>query len=91
MNFSVRHDKQVLVFSDELLGLGGLLSATSDPRDIAGKVLDRLAQAARKEAIPGEDVVPLGEVKLNINAVMARRMNLRIPEQYGVYAGEPAN
>ncbi|HEX9803728.1 MAG TPA: ABC transporter substrate binding protein [Gammaproteobacteria bacterium] len=91
MNFSVRHDKQVLVFSDELLGLGGLLSATSDPRDIAGRVLDRLAQAAHKETIPGADVVPLDEVTVTINAVMARRMNLRIPEQYGVYAGEPAN
>lgn len=87
MTFSVRNGKQVLVFSDELLKLGGLLSASSIETDIARKVLERLAQAAHKGKIPGADITPLDEAVLRVNAVMAQRLNLVIPEQYSEYAG----
>jgi hypothetical protein len=85
MTFSVRNSKQVEVFSEELLNLGGLFSAISDHQDIAQQVLDRLEQAQNKEAIPGPDIVYLDKSILRINPVMAQRLNLKIPEPYRKY------
>lgn len=87
MTFSVKSGKQVLVFSDELLKLGGVLSAASIETDVADKVLARLAQAAHKGEIPGADITPLDDAVLRINAVMAQRLNLIIPGQYSEYSG----
>jgi len=85
MNFSVRNGKQVVVFNDELLRLGGLFSATSRYDDIADKVYQRLMQAAGQDEIPGPDLLPLEDVNLLINAVMARRLGIVIPAQYRKY------
>jgi len=89
MNFSVRNSKQVAVFSDELLNLGGLFSTVSDNQDIAQHVLDRIEQAQNNETIPGPDIVYLDKLNLRINAVMAQRLNLKIPEQYRKYESSP--
>lgn len=89
MTFSVRNSKQVTVFNDELLKLGGLLSASSDPQDIAQQVLERLEQAQHKEAMPGADIVYPDRVNLRINSVMAQRLNLNIPAQLRKYANAP--
>lgn len=85
MTFSVRNSKQVAVFSEELLGLGGLFSATSDHQNIAQQVLERLDQAQDKDSIPGPDIVYPDKSVLSINPVMAQRLNLEIPEQYNKY------
>ena len=89
MTFSVRNSKQVAVFSDELLKLGGLLSISSDYRDIAQQVLERLEQAQLKEHIPGPDIVYLEKINLRINSVMANHLNLKIPAPYSKYANAP--
>ncbi len=86
MTFSVRNSKQVVVFNDELLNLGGLISTTSDYRNIVQQVLDRLEKAQDKEDIPGPDIVYLDRAILRINPVMAQRLNLEIPEHYKKYA-----
>lgn len=88
MTFSVRNSKQVVVFNDELLNLGGLISATSDYRNIVQQVLDRLDKAEGKEDVPGPDIVYLDRAVLRINPVMAQRLNLEIPEHYKKYAKE---
>lgn len=88
MTFSVRNSKQVVVFNDELLNLGGLFSATSDYRNIVQQVLDRLDKAQGKEDVPGPDIVYLDRAILRINPVMAQRLNLEIPEHYKKYAKE---
>ncbi len=88
MTFSVRNSKQVVVFNDELLNLGGLFSVTSDYRNIVQQVLDRLDKAQNKEDVPGPDIVYLDRAILNINPVMAQRLNLEIPEHYKKYAKE---
>lgn len=88
MTFSVRNSKQVVVFNDELLNLGGLFSATSDYRNIVQQVLDRLDKAEGKEDVPGPDIVYLDRAVLRINPVMAQRLNLEIPEHYKKYAKE---
>lgn len=89
MTFSVRNSKQVAVFSEELLNLGGLFSTISDNQDIGQHVLERLEQAQSKEAIPGLDVVYSDKLDLRINSVMAQRFDLEIPEQYRKYANAP--
>ncbi len=91
MNFSVRNGKQVVVFSDDLLSLGGLLSVSTDYDDIAEKVLQRLKQAEGHNEIPGPELLPLDEAVLSINEVMAQRLNLTIPPQYREYADVKAS
>lgn len=82
MNFSVRNGKQVVVFNEDLLSLGGLLSVSSDYDDIVDKVLLRLKQAEGQNEIPGPELLPLDEAVLSINEVMAQRLNLTIPTQF---------
>lgn len=88
MTFSVRNSKQVVVFTDELLNLGGLISATTDYRNIAQEVLERLETAQDKDGIPGPDIAYLDRAVLRINPVMAQRLGLEIPRQYKKYAKE---
>lgn len=86
MTFSIRNSKQVMVFSEELLNLGGLFSAVSDHQDIAQEVLLRLEQAQNSDEIPGPDIIYPEKSILHINTVMAKRLNLQIPAQYRKYA-----
>jgi len=85
MTFSVRNGKQVAVFSDELLNLGGLFSISSDPENIAQQVFERLEQAQNVDTLPGADISYLDKATLRINSVMAQRFNLKIPKQYKKY------
>ncbi len=89
MTFSVRNSKQVAVFNDELLKLGGLFSVTTDPQDIAQQVLERLEQAQNADAMPGPDIVYPDKFNLRINAVMAQRLDLAIPGVLKKYANAP--
>ena len=89
MTFSVRNSKQVAVFSEELLNLGGLFSVTSDNLEVAQKVLKRLEQGASKDNLTGPEMTYLDRGNLSINAVMAKRLNLTIPKQYVKYANSP--
>ncbi len=85
MTFSVRNKKQVAVFNEELLNMGGLFSTSTDHQDIAQQVLDRLEHAQQKETIPGPNIVYPDKLILSINPVMAQRLNLEIPESYRKY------
>ena len=89
ITFSVRNSKQVVVFSEELLKLGGLFSVSSDYQDIAQQVLERLDQASTTEIVPGPDIVHLDKLNLRINSVMANNLGLEIPEQYRKFAHAP--
>ncbi|MBI5783721.1 MAG: hypothetical protein HZA69_08255 [Gammaproteobacteria bacterium] len=76
MAHSVREGKQVAVFSHQLLELGGLLSAESSYPDIAERVLERAERMHKEADVP---VTPLTRATIRINTVMAKRLNLRIP------------
>lgn len=89
MTFSVRNSKQVAVFNDELLKLGGLFSATANSQDIALQVQERLEQAQYNDTLPGPDIVYPDKLNLRINAVMAQRLNLAIPGVLKKYADAP--
>lgn len=89
MTFSVRNSKQVTVFNNELLKLGGLLSVSSDPQDIAQQVLERLEQGQHNDTLPGAEIVYPDKPSQRINSVMAERFNLTIPAALKRYASEP--
>jgi ABC-type uncharacterized transport system substrate-binding protein len=89
MTFSVRNSKQVAVFSDELLKLGGLFSIQSNNKDIAQQVFDRLDQAQFQDTIPGPDIVYPEKLELLINSVMAKHLDVTIPKKFRKYANAP--
>lgn len=89
ITFSVRNSKQVVVFSDELLKLGGLFSVRSDYQDIAHQVIERLEQAGTADIVPGPDIVYLDKLNLRINTVMAKNLGMEIPEQFRKFAYAP--
>ncbi len=80
MTFSVRNAKQVVVFSDSLLRLGGVMSVTTRPQEIAAKVVGRLQAAAPGSEMPGPDLLLLEGGELQINRVAARRYNMKLKE-----------
>jgi ABC-type uncharacterized transport system substrate-binding protein len=77
MAHSVRQGKQVAVFSNQLLALGGLLSAETSAADIAEQVLRRVERAHKDSDVA---VSGLTRTTIGINTVMASRLNLRIPK-----------
>lgn len=79
MAYSVREGKQVAVFGQELLSLGGLISAETSSEDIAEQVLTRVRHAQETSSVPGAPVIPLTRTIIKINTVMAKRLNLKIP------------
>lgn len=89
MTFSIRNSKPVIVFNDELLKLGGLLSISSDYTDTAHQAIERLDHAQAQASIPGPSIVYQDKMNLRINSVMAHRLNIAIPAQYRKYENVP--
>lgn len=83
MAYSVRHGMQVAVFSDQLLALGGLLSVETGAADIAEQVLKRVKSAGREAGVA---VSGLTVSNIRINTVMAKRLNLKIPQPLRAFA-----
>jgi ABC-type uncharacterized transport system substrate-binding protein len=89
LTFSMRSGKQVAVFNNELLELGGLISITSNHKDIANNVIKRLDRAEGKAIIPGAVIEPLDVANIRINALMAKRFGLNVPSKYRKYLDAP--
>ncbi len=81
MSFSVRNAKQVVVFSNAILRLGGLLSVTARSDEIAAKVIERLQDAYKGKGVPGPDLVQLEDGVIQINRVAAKRYNMKHVEK----------
>lgn len=71
--FSAKQGKQVLVFTPELLDSGALLSAESEPADVAGRVLSIIGSTNRVEDAP---VLPLTRTRVRISMAMAKWLDL---------------
>jgi ABC-type uncharacterized transport system substrate-binding protein len=89
LTFSMRSGKQVAVFNNDLLELGGLISITSDHKDIANNVIKRLDLAEGKATIPGAVIEPLDVANLRINSLMVKRFGLTVPLKYRKYLDAP--
>ncbi len=81
MTYSMRNGKQVAVFSDELLAIGGLLSISAEPDDIAAQVMKQLADARRSGEIDGPELAELEQATIRINPMVAHRLNLTVPKE----------
>jgi len=88
MSFSVRNGKQVAVFNEQLLRLGGLFSVTTDPDEVAAKVAQRLAEENPGGADERPGLLLLEEAVVRINPVIAQRLNLMVPEYLRPYVAE---
>ncbi len=77
MAYSVRQGDQMAVFNDQLLALGGLLSAETSAADIAEQVLQRVRKIHEN---PDVGISGLTQTTIRINSVMAKRLNLKIPK-----------
>lgn len=81
MSYSVRHGKQVVVLSPQLLSIGGLLNAEPRPGDVAKQVLNRLRSIANDAEIPGPDVTKLTRIRFKANSVVVRPFGLKPAEE----------
>jgi hypothetical protein len=88
MSFSLRNGKQVAVFSEQLLSIGGLFSVTSNPDEIAAKVASRLAEATAPGAADAPGLVFLEQAVVRINPVIAQRFHLPVPESLRAHVSE---
>jgi len=77
---SARHRKQVVVFGENLLGVGGLMSVTSDPGDVAEQVLARLERVSADGRLAGPAMTPLTKVHVQFNHEVARHLDLAVPQ-----------
>lgn len=76
LSYAVAHDVGVLVFNEQLLPWGALMSATTTPTDVARgvrSVLERVASGATKGLPP---LTPLAETRLTVNADVADRLGI---------------
>lgn len=86
MAYSVRQGDHMAVFSDQLLALGGLLSAETSAADIAEQVLQRVRKIHKN---PDVGVSGLTQTTIRINSVMAKRLNLKIPKSMSAMTHAP--
>lgn len=80
---SRKQGKQVVVFSDQLLSLGGMMSFETVYDDIADQVIARSQQALQAPGaeIPGPPMLPLTVLDIKINALALKQLGLRFPQE----------
>lgn len=74
MSYSIKHNKQVLVFHPELLKLGGLISASGTEADIAEQVIAALRAASAGTAAPASGLLPLTKIRVEVNAPRVQQL-----------------
>ncbi|MEE8387764.1 MAG: hypothetical protein V3R65_04240 [Acidiferrobacterales bacterium] len=76
MSFSVKNGIQVMVFSSQLLQIGGLVSVAAVPDDVAEQVYRRLQDGAGRRELPGPAVTHLTRAEFRVNDVVAIQLGL---------------
>lgn len=89
--YSRKQGKQVAVFSEQLLSLGGIMSFESVYSDIADQVLARGKQALQADGreIPGPSMLPLTQLDTKINVMAVKQLGLRLPAELKGAANAP--
>jgi ABC-type uncharacterized transport system substrate-binding protein len=80
---AMRAGKQVVVFTPDLLKLGGLMSMESDAADVAQQVIARLREAQAAPDAAGTPIRELSRVKLRLNPSMLQHLGLSRPARFG--------
>jgi len=83
LSYSRKQGKQVAVFSEQLLPVGGLISFESDYGDIADRVIARSKHALHVDAlvVPGPPMLPLTRIDFKINPLAVKQLGLRFPPE----------
>lgn len=77
MAYSSKHQRQVVVFHPELLRLGGLMSVGSVDADVAARVIDALHNASGRGGAPAAGLLPLSEIRVEVNSGVAQGQPFR--------------
>ncbi|MDP6437827.1 MAG: hypothetical protein QF790_08665 [Gammaproteobacteria bacterium] len=80
MSLGAKRRTQIVVYAPGLLNLGALMSFTGRPDDIANAVVKRLESVQADGRIPGPGLIPLEEIRVQVNPAMADHLSLIIPE-----------
>ncbi|MCK7580116.1 MAG: hypothetical protein MZV65_33550 [Chromatiales bacterium] len=79
LSLAVREGRPVLGFRHELLALGALLSAESDPADVAAQALARARARPAGSTVPGPALTALTRADVRINRVVLQSLGLMLP------------
>jgi ABC-type uncharacterized transport system substrate-binding protein len=82
LSYSAQRRKQVVVFGNGLLGLGALMSVSSDEVDIAERVLVRFENMSEDGQLRGPDIQQLTKIHTNVNHDAANRLGLTVPDAF---------
>lgn len=83
LSYSRQHGKQVVVFSAQLLSLGGMMTFESVHGDIADQVIARSKHALQTNGpdIPGPSMRPLTQLDIKINPLAVKQLGLPFPAE----------
>jgi hypothetical protein len=82
MSYGVKHDKQIVVFNDQLLRLGALMSITSNEADVADQVVRLLHQSSPRKAASRPRMAPLTTLHIELNAEVAHELGLTAAPEF---------
>ena len=85
MAYGLKHDKQLVVFNEQLLKFGALLSVTSDDTDVADQVVQLLRETSFGDTAPRPRMAPLTDMKIEINTQVAHELGLTATPQFNRY------
>lgn len=77
--YAVRRGIEVVVFNRQLLSYGALMSAESDPNDVADRVYELVNTAGEG----GPRVVSLRRARIQVNTIVAGQFGLTVPPALG--------
>lgn len=81
MSYAAKHRRQVVVFGENLLGLGALMSIETDYADVAERALARFDALQANGQLGGPDMLPLTQMHVRPNSEVADYLGLIVPEQ----------
>lgn len=89
MSYSAKHQREVVVFHPELLRFGGLMSISSVDADVAEQVIAALHAVSRRTGATVDDLLPLKQVRIEVNSRVAQSLARRSAPEPRVAADAP--
>ena len=88
LSYNARGGKQTVVFSPQLLDLGGLFYSRISHDEVIDGIVRRLQDCEEDNTISGEDVIFLRHHEMGINSVVAHQLGIKIPAAYSKYLSQ---